>query len=553
MVDKVVSPVLLVVDDEAAALAMLGRELRARYGSQYRVVGCSSAEDALAGLAGLRAEAADVPLVLADQWMTGTTGVELLARVRDLYPTARRGLLVSWGDRSTSAPILAAAASGQIDFYVAKPAWFPDEQFHLAITESLAEWWRQRGGQFEAVTVIGDELHPRSHEIRDLLTRNSVPFGFHRSDSARGRELLDRLDVPANDGPAVAMYSGAVLVDPSNAEVGAALGLDVRPTELDHDVVIIGGGPAGLAAAVYAASEGLRTVVLEREAFGGQAGTSSLIRNYPGFPRGISGAELAWRAYQQAWVFGTRFVYGNPAMSLSTGDRGHLIGLADGSSLRSRAVIVATGVSYRHLDIPGLEPLVGAGVFYGAATVAVHAVTGRHAFVVGGGNSAGQAAMHLSRYAKQVSVLVRSASLAASMSDYLIREIGNAPNIDVRYGVDVVGVAGDGRLEQVRLRDHATGATEALPAAGLFVLIGARPYTDWLPDTIHRDDWGYLLTGPDAGRHWPLRRPPLLMETSRPGVFAVGDARHGSIKRVASAVGEGSICVRLIHEYLAGA
>jgi len=543
-------PVLFVVDDEAESLQALTRELASRYGSHYRVVARVSATDALASLTRLRADGEAVSLILADQWMPETTGIELLARARELHPTARRGLLISWGDRSAVAPILQAAALGQIEFYLPKPSWSPDEQFHLVVTESLAEWWRQQGGRFEAVTVIGEDLHPRSHEIRDLLTRNSVPFGFHHSASEQGREALQRLGVPRDRVPVVALYSGVVLVDPTNAEVGQALGVDVQPPERVYDVAIVGAGPAGLASAVYGASEGLRTAVLEGEAFGGQAGTSSLIRNYPGFPWGVSGVELAWRTYQQAWTFGTHFVYGNPAVSLA-GDGGmHVVALEDGSEVRSRAVIIATGMSYRRLTGAGLEPLVGAGVYYGAATVQAQAMAGKHAYVVGGGNSAGQAALHLAKYASRVSILVRSSSLAASMSEYLIREIGSASNVDVRFGVDVVGGEGAGRLEHLQLRDRVSGATESVPAAGLFVLIGGQPFTEWLPESVNRDRWGFVLTGSDIDR-WPLDRAPLLFETSLPGVFAVGDVRHGSVKRVASAVGEGSICIRLVHEYLA--
>jgi thioredoxin reductase (NADPH) len=542
---------VLVVDDEPGSLRALAQELESRYGANYRVVARASAQDALATLAELRAEGVAVPLVLADQWMPETTGIELLARVRELHPTARRGLLISWGDRSVNAPILAAAALGQIEFYLPKPSWSPDEEFHLALTASLGEWWRLQGGRYEAVTVIGGARHARSHEIRDLLTRNSVPFGFHRSDSEEGRAALRRLGLLAEEGPVVALYNGIVLVDPTNAEVGQALGVDVRPPERTYDVLIVGAGPAGLAGAVYGASEGLRTAVLEREAFGGQAGTSSLIRNYPGFPWGVSGVELAWRTYQQAWTFGTQFSYGNPATSLADGGGLHVVGLEDGSEVRSRAVIIATGVSYRRLGVSGLEALVGAGVFYGAATVQAQAMVGGHAFVVGGGNSAGQAALHLSKYARQVSVLVRSGSLAASMSDYLIREIDNAPNVDVRHCVDVVGGGGDGRLEYVRVRDRLSGAVGSLPAAGLFVLIGAEPFTGWLPEVLGRDRWGYVLTGADAAESWPLERAPLPLETTLPGVFAVGDVRHGSVKRVASAVGEGSMCIHQVHQYLA--
>ena len=354
----------------------LTRELEVRYGVHYRILSSSSPEVALAWLRELRAEGLAVPLVLADQWMTGMTGTEFLARVKDVMPTARRGLLISWGDRSTAAPILEASALGQMEFYLPKPAWSPDEQFHRAITEALEEWWREQGGRFEAVTVIGEEPSARTHEIRDILARNNVPFGFYRSDSGEGRDALARLGVSQPAGPVVALYNGVMLVNPGNAEMAEALGADVRPAGQTFDVVIVGAGPAGLAAAVYGGSEGLATALLEREAFGGQAGTSSRIRNYLGFPRGVSGVELAWRAYEQAWVFGTHFIYGNPAASLAAEEDLHVVGLLDGSQVRSRAVIVATGVSYRRLEIAGLESLVGAGVFYGASTIEAQAVAG---------------------------------------------------------------------------------------------------------------------------------------------------------------------------------
>jgi thioredoxin reductase (NADPH) len=542
-------PVLVVVDDEEASRRELARELEARYGVHYRIVSSASADEALAGLERLRGEGVDVPLVLADQWMPGRTGAQFLGRVRELYPTARRVLLISWGDQS--AAIVEAAALGQIDFYLFKPSWTPDEQFHRAVTESLEAWWRLRGGQFATVTVIGEEPSGRAHEIRDLLTRNNIPFGFIRADSPGGQAVSQRLGVVGSSGPVVALDTGEVLVDPTNAEVAEALGVYVRPPTADYDVVIVGAGPAGLAAAVYGASEGLRTALLEREAFGGQAGTSSLIRNYLGFPHGVSGVELAQRAYQQAWTFGAHLVYGNPAVSLSADGDMRIIGLADGTTVASRAVIIATGVSYRRLDAPRLDALARAGVFYGAATTEAQALAGKRAFVVGGGNSAGQAALHLSRYARQVSLLIRSNALAASMSRYLIREIEAAPNIDVRYRTEVAGGDGDGRLEQLRLRHRDTGECRTEPADGLFVLIGAEPFTDWLPEAVSRDQWGFILTGPDLAARWTQPREPYLLESSTPGVFAVGDVRHGSVKRVASAVGDGSIAIRLVHEYLA--
>jgi len=546
-----VKPVLVVADDDAASREALARELAARYGAHYRVQSSSGAE-ALAGLEQLRDEGADVPLVLADQGMAGTTGVQFLARARERFPTARRALLVSWGDQSAPA-VVAAAALGQIDLHLTKPVWSPDEQFHRAITESLAEWWRQHGGQFPVVTVIGQEQSARVHEMRDLAARNSIAFAFHSAESQQGRAVLQRLGLDASAGPVVALYNGVVLADPTNAEVVDAIGVDrrlrVRPAETTYDVVIVGAGPAGLAAAVYGASEGLRTALLEREAFGGQAGTSSLIKNYLGFPHGISGAELAWRAFEQASMFGTQLVF-NLAASLAIDGDLRVVGLADGSAVTSRAEVIATGVSYRRLEVAGLESLAGAGVFYGAATSQAQALDGKLVFVVGGGNSAGQAALHLSKYTHQVSILIRADSLAASMSEYLIREITATGNIDVRYQTEVAGADGGGRLEQLTLRHRGTGETTAVSADGLFIMIGAQPFTQWLPEAVGRDQYGYVLTGPDVADQRTMQRDPYVLETSTPGVFAAGDVRHGSVKRVASAVGEGSIAIRLVHDYL---
>jgi thioredoxin reductase (NADPH) len=381
----------------------------------------------------------------------------------------------------------------------------------------------------------------------------SVPFIFHRADSEEGRAAMQRLGLDQPAGPVVALYTGVVLTDPTNAEAaeafGLAFGLELRPAATTYDVVVVGGGPAGLAAAVYGASEGLRTALLDGEAYGGQAGTSSLIRNYLGFPRGVSGAELAWRAYEQAWRLGAHFVYGT-ATSLAIEKDLRTVGLADGSAVRGRAVVIATGMSYRRLAIPELDSLAGAGVFFGAATTEAQALTGKRAFVIGGGNSAGQAALYLSKYAQQVTIVVRSTSLAASMSQYLIRGIGQAANIDVRYRTEVTDGAGSGYLEQLTLRHRDTDETETQPADGLFVLIGAEPFTQWLPEAVGRDQWGFILTGPDLAERWTQRRAPYLLETTTPGVFAAGDVRHGSVNRVASAVGDGSIAIRLVHDYL---
>jgi thioredoxin reductase (NADPH) len=404
--------------------------------------------------------------------------------------------------------------------------------------------------------VVGEEWSARSHEIRDLLNRNVISFGFYPASARPGKALLEQAGAAAATLPVVIMFDGRVLENPSNTQLAEAIGMQTSPGTGLYDVAVIGAGPAGLAAAVYGASEGLSTVVLEPEAIGGQAGTSSRIRNYLGFPTGVSGEDLAVRAYTQAWNFGAEYVYGNPATGLRVKGPERVVTVADGSEVRSRAVIIATGVSYRRLGIPSLDALTGVGVFYGAAASEAQAMKDREVFVVGGANSAGQAAVHLARYAAKVTMLIRGQSLADSMSEYLAKEITSTPNIAVRPGAIVTGGAGTGRLESLTLQNQASGVTEAVPAAALFVLIGAEPRTQWLPDDIRRDRWGFVVTGTDlmaGGRppdSWPLQRPPMLLESSLPGVFAVGDVRCGSVKRVASAVGEGSVAIRLIHDYL---
>ena len=405
--------------------------------------------------------------------------------------------------------------------------------------------------------MVGEQWSARAHELRDLLARNKVLYGFLPADSEEGRALLDRVGATAEQLPVVVTFEGLVLHDPSFAEVAEALSAPTRPAAAAYDVTVVGAGPAGLAAAMYGASEGLGTVVLEPEATGGQAGTSSMIRNYLGFPRGVSGAELAYRAFHQAIGFGADIVYGKWAVALQAAGADRVVTLGDGTKVISRAVILATGMRWRRLGVPSLEALVGAGVFYGAALSEAQAMRGEQVFVVGGGNSAGQAAVHLARYAAQVTLLVRGPSLAVSMSDYLIRELAAVPNIVVRYHTQAVAGHGEGHLAGLTLQDRGSGATETVPATALFVLIGAEPHTGWLPETIRRDRWGFVVTDTDLlgedGRpppEWPLERPPLPSETSLPGVFAAGDVRHRSIKRVTAAVGEGSAAIRTIHQYL---
>src|SRR5215217_3932573 len=555
-------PVLLAVDDDPNALGRIEHELRQRYGSYYRVACEDSPEAGMRTLQELRAAGEDVAVVLVDQWMPGMTGVEFLTHTRQLYPGAKRALLFERGNRTTREPILQGMALGQIDYYVPQPERAPDEEFHRCLTQFLDEWAREHRRASVAVQIVGDPWAARSHELRDLLGRSGIPQAFAAADSKEGQELLARMEKTSAQLPVVIVFDRLVLVDPDNAEIVDAFelispfGLNTLSDVRDFDLVIIGAGPAGLAAAVYGSSEGLRTVVVERETFGGQAGTSSLIRNYLGFSRGISGSELAWQAYQQAWLFGASFRLARHTIALHHGPEQLVVSLSDGTEVAGRAAIIATGASYRRLGVPSLEALQGVGVFYGAAVAQAQGMKDQEVYVVGGGNSAGQAARHLSKHAKHVTLLVLGESLAADMSQYLIEEIEATENIQVRLNTQVIDGGGQGRLEHLVLKDRASGLTQTFSAAALFVLIGARPHTGWLPEEVMRDERGYIITGSDLLRGgsppegWPLARPPMLLETIVPGVFAAGDVRRGSVKRVASGVGEGSIAIQMVHEYL---
>jgi len=452
-----------------------------------------------------------------------------------------------------------AVALGKIDRWVTAPVQAPAEEFHRSITEFLREWDSGRGGGFEPVRVIGQRWSARSQELRDLFSRHRVPAGFYDADSGHARQMLHELGLESPELPVVVLRFAAerpVLVNPSNLEIADAFGI-MTPISAGEvfDVAVVGAGPAGLAAAVYASSEGLRTVVVEDEAVGGQAGTSSMIRNYPGFSQGVSGATLAQETRRQAWAFGTTFLYMRQARSLSAEEGRYRLRLSDDSALTARTVIISTGVAYRRLGIPALEDLQGRGVFYGAATSEAPAMRGLNVFVAGGGNSAGQTALHLAKWADRVTVLVRGESLADTMSEYLTREIGATPNVDVCYRVQVAGGTGAGHLQSLALQDTTSGARRSVPADALFVLIGSQPRTQWLGEAIARDRRGFILTGPDlpagaGGRRWHPARRPLPLETSLPGVFAAGDVRRGSVKRVASAVGEGAATIPLVHRHL---
>jgi thioredoxin reductase (NADPH) len=550
-----VAPVLFLVDDEPSVLDALAADLGRRLAGDYRIVAERSAPAGLAALERLAVRSEEVALVVAARQLAGMDGIDFLVRAHELHPGAKRVLLERRGRWTAGEPIVRALTLGQIDFLLYRP-WVPLEQYlYPTVAEFLAAWDRTRDAAAPAVRIVGPRFQARSHELRDTLSRVGIPYAFHASDSERGRELLERVGEDGSRLPVLVFQTGRALVQPSHAELAEALGMRTRPTDGVRDLVVVGAGPAGLAAAVYAASEGLLTLVLEPAVPGGQAGSSSSIRNYLGFPRGVSGEELTQRAFEQAWLFGADFVIAQAATGLETRGRDRVLRLSGGGEVAARAVIVATGVAWRRLAAPGLEELTGAGVFYGAAGAEARAMRGEDVVVVGAGNSAGQAALHLARYAASVTIVAIEDRLV-HMSDYLVQGIRATPNVTVRLHTEVVGGQGRGRLRAVALRDRAGGPTETLPAAALFVLIGAEPRTEWLGDLVERDDGGYLLAGRDLLRDgrppagWPLDRPPLPLETSLPGVFAAGDVRHRSVKRVASAVGAGAIAVQLVHEYL---
>jgi thioredoxin reductase (NADPH) len=547
------NPVLFVIDDDAGVVHALRDDLSRRFGGDFRVIGESSVDAGLAALRELADQHEPVALLIVDHDMREMTGVDFLERAHAMHPFAKRVLLVE-RDYSARSPVVQAMTLGQADYHITKP-WVLEQDLYRMISEFLAEWAKDQEAGFDLFHVIGRLQDRSTHELRDLLTRFNVPFRFHAADSDHGRHLLAGKGLDASRLPVVIRHDDYTMVEPTPAEIIEAVGGSVD-NDIDHcDVVVVGAGPAGLTAAVYAASEGLQTVVLEETVSGGQAGSSPMIRNYPGFPHGISGHELTRRACEQAWMFGAHMVFSQPTAGLELRGDERIVHLVDGHQISARTVIVATGIAWRRLGVPRLEALVGSGVFYGAAGSEARAMEGRDVFVVGAGNSAGQAALHLARHAREVTMLVRGDSLARSMSDYLIREIEATSNVTVCLQTEVSDGHGEGHLVALTLHDRLHDRTEQVPAAALFVLIGGEPRTQWLPETIQLER-GYVLTGRDVvrdGAHpsrWTLERAPLPLETSVPGVFAAGDVRYRSIKRVASAVGDGATAVRLAHEYL---
>jgi len=547
------SAAIVVVGRDAAAVEALSRELSRRYGADYQVVVCGAPGELGSRVRDLLGTGTSVALVIGVVGAQDPDGIEVLAAIRAVDPAMPRVAAVRWGDWETARLLFQAVTVGKINHWVLHPVQTPDEDFHHSITGFLSESSSRPGGGFEAVHVIGERWSARSQELRDIFARNGIPMGFYDASSQGGRLMLRELALQAPELPVVVLRFGAersALVNPSNLEIADAFGvMPPLPAGEVFDVAVIGAGPAGLAAAVYASSEGLRTVVVEREAVGGQAGTSSMIRNFPGFSQGISGSRLAWEAWQQAWLFGATFLFMRQVEGLSAEDGRYRLQLSDGGWLGAQAVVITTGAAYRRLGVPNLEELRGRGVFYGAGVSEAPAMRGQNVVVVGGGNSAGQAALHLAKWAARVTILVRGQSLAQSMSDYLIREIDAAPNVGVSYRVQVVDGAGTGHLQSLVLEDTESGTRREVLADALFVLIGSQPQAEWLGDSVARDQWGFILTGPDlpaAARG----RPPLPLETSLPGVFTAGDVRHGSVKRVASAVGEGAEAIPLVHRRL---
>ena len=539
----------MAVDDEPAVLAAVARDLRRGFGERYRILRAGSGAEGLDILKEVRARGEQVAMLVADQRMPGLSGTDYLVEARELAPEAKRVLLTAYADTEAA---IQAINEVNLDYYLLKP-WDPPEEQLFPVVEDLLTTW-EAGAALESggVRVIGHRFSKQSHDVRDFLARNGVPARWLDVESdAEARELLAMTGVDAGRLPVALLEDGSILERPTTFELASRLGISAEPAGDHYDLVIVGGGPAGLAAAVYGASEGLRTVMVEREAPGGQAGQSSRIENYLGFPAGLSGSDLARRATDQARRLGAELVTVQEAGALEVEGAGRLIRLTGGGVLSANTVLVASGVSYRQLDAPGFAELTGAGIYYGAALTEARACAEQHVVVIGGANSAGQAAVYFSGYAGRVTMLVRADSLSKSMSQYLIEQIEALPNVEVRTGAQTVAAQGrDGHLHSLRIR--AADRTETVEEVdACFVFIGAAPRTDWLSGVVARDERGFILAGHEVrGRGWPLARDPFLLETSVPGVFVAGDVRARSIKRVASAVGEGSMAVSLIHEYL---
>ncbi len=546
-------PVILAVDDDVSVLEMVVQDLRRQYGANYRIQRAASGQAALDTCDQLKKRGDTVALFVSDQRMPGMSGVEFLGKAMEFFPDAKRALLTAYADTEAA---IQAINTAKINYYLTKPWDPPEERLYPVLNDLLETWKEGYRPPFEGLRVVGPRYTLRDHQVRDFLSRNQVPYVWlDPEQNSEAVELLTRFHLDDRKLPVVLFGDGTSLVQPGQMELAAKIGLRTQATKEFYDLVIVGAGLAGLAAAVYGASEGLRTLVIEDEAPGGQAGSSSRIENYLGFPEGVRGEDLARRALIQATRFGAELLT-QKATGIRTENNYNIVQLADGREVSCHACLIAVGVYYRRLTTPGVERLTGAGVYYGAAMTEAQACKDENVFIVGGANSAGQAAMYFSKYAKKVTMLVRADGLKNSMSKYLIDQIAGTSNIEVKTGCRVVEALGESRLSCLRVCGPEN--EETVPATALFIFIGAAPNTDWLPDSIMRDPNGFLLSGSDLKvdgkmhKNWNLPRDPYLLETSVPGIFVAGDVRHGSVKRVASAVGEGSISVQFIHQYLAG-
>jgi thioredoxin reductase (NADPH) len=550
-------PILLSVDDDSDVLRAIERDLRSQYGADYRVIASDSPEKALDLLKQLKVRSDSVALLLADQRMPHMDGVEFLQEGMQIYPDAKRALLTAYADTTAA---ISAINQANINYFFLKPWDPPAEHLYPQLDDLLDDWQASYHPAFQGIRVLGTRWSPRSYELRDFLARNRVPYQWidveGSANDPETKRLVEALGPDAADLPVVLFPDGTKLLESVPADVAQKVGLRTRAQTNFYDLAIVGGGPAGLAAAVYGASEGLHTVMVEREAPGGQAGMSSRIENYLGFPAGLSGNDLARRAVVQAQRFGVEILSPLEAVAVRTEGSYRIIKLADQNDISCHALMIATGVQWRRLDVPGVDKLQGAGIYYGGGATEALSCKGELVYVVGGANSAGQAAMNFARYADRVVILVRGASLSSTMSQYLIDQIKETPNIQLWAHASVVETHGESHLEEISVLCSDTNKIERVPASAMFIFIGASPRTDWLAGVVERDERGFILTGPDLirdGQHpkgWGLERDPFLLETNVPGIFAVGDVRHGSVKRVASGVGEGSVAVQFIHQYL---
>jgi thioredoxin reductase (NADPH) len=546
-------PAILTVDDDPAVSRGVARDLRRRYGGSYRIVRAESGQQALEALRESKLRGDPVAVIVADYRMPEMSGIEFLEQAIDLYPGARRVLLTAYADTGAA---IDAINLVDLDYYLLKPWDPPEEKLYPVIDAQLESWAAQDHRPVPETKVVGHRWSARSSEVREFLARNQVPYRWYPSESPEGVRLLEAAAADTETLPLVITIEGEPLIAPSDAALAERVGLATAPAAEFYDLVVIGGGPAGLGSALYGASEGLRTVLVERLATGGQAGQSSRIENYLGFPDGVSGAQLTDRARRQALKFGAELITTRDVVGLEVNGSARTVRFADGATLDAHTIILATGVAYRRLAATGVDPLIGRGVFYGSALTEAAGCRDQDVYIVGGANSAGQSAVYLSRHARSVTIVVRGRSLEASMSHYLVQQIAGISNIRVRTCAEVVEAHGDGHLERLTLRDDVNGTQEIVEASHLFVFIGAMPQTDWLEGVVMRDRRGFVLAGPDLVSEgdlppgWSLERPPYHLETSIPGVFVAGDVRAESAKRVASAVGEGAMAVMLVHRYL---